>query len=120
MAVSKITIIFVISMVALVSAGGFGKEHVHIKIHVPYQTHDHHHHHVEKVAVPVVKHVPVYKTVHVPVHVPVHVHHEPKHEEVHVEEHHLETSHGEGLSSYASGSDGWQGSHGLASHGWDK
>ncbi|ALC42587.1 maker137 [Drosophila busckii] len=53
---------------------GFFK-HEHHTIHVPYKVHTVHHHHVQKIAVPVpvVKHVPVYKEVHVPVH---HVHHE--------------------------------------------
>uniref|UniRef100_A0A1B0D709 Uncharacterized protein n=1 Tax=Phlebotomus papatasi TaxID=29031 RepID=A0A1B0D709_PHLPP len=124
MAISKISIMLVVSMIAIVSAYPGGKgEHVHFKIHVPYLTHDHHHHHVQKVGYPVVKHVPVYKTVHVPVPVPVKVHHhEPKHEEVHVvEEHHSGGGHDggfSGVSDFSSGSSGWQGSHGgFASSG---
>lgn len=67
----------------------------HHTIHVPYKVHTVHHHHVQKVAVPVVKHVPVYKEVHVPIYKEVPVHHV-HHEEIvplHVHEDHHDYHH---------------------------
>ncbi|KAH8261527.1 hypothetical protein KR044_010582, partial [Drosophila immigrans] len=89
------------------SPGFFGK-HEHHTIHVPYKVHTVHHHHVQKVAVPVVKHVPVYKEVHVPIYKEVPVHHV-HHEEilpVHVHEDHHDYHH--------DFHKGWSGH----SHGW--
>ncbi|GAB0094589.1 hypothetical protein DMENIID0001_099090 [Sergentomyia squamirostris] len=77
-------VIFLLSLVFLVSGESQSKR---IKVHVPYKVHVIHKHHLRRIPlpVPVVKQVPIYKTIHVPVikhvqvPVPVYVQDPPKH-----------------------------------------
>ncbi|XP_055690812.1 histidine-rich glycoprotein-like [Lutzomyia longipalpis] len=98
MALLRIATIFVVCMLAMAACAPapifFKNKHEHVVIHVPYHVHDVHHHHVEKVAYPVVKHVPIYKTVHVPVPVYKEIHHPVHHHDLHHHDVHYDGWHG--------------------------